>query len=130
MTLKLIALLVAAAGAAMLLRLYRPEFAMVLTLAAGAAALACLLPYLSILTEDLTREFSSAAPVDSLARPMFKIVGMAYLAQFAADVCDDCGEKAMAQKIKLAARVGILILSVPSVRYLLRAVTLLLQSAS
>ena len=40
MTLKLIALLVAAAGAAMLLRLYRPEFAMVLTLAAGAAALA------------------------------------------------------------------------------------------
>ena len=114
----------------MLLRLYRPEFAMVLTLAAGAAALACLLPYLSILTEDLTREFSSAAPVDSLARPMFKIVGMAYLAQFAADVCDDCGEKAMAQKIMLAARVGILILFVPSVRYLLRAVTLLLQSAS
>ena len=130
MTLKLIALLVAAAGAAMLLRLYRPEFAMVLTLAAGAAALACLLPYLSILTEDLTREFSSAAPVDSLARPMFKIVGMAYLAQFAADVCDDCCEKAMAQKIMLAARVGILILCVPSVRYLLRAVTLLLQSAS
>ena len=130
MTLKLITLLVAAAGAAMLLRLYRPEFAMVLTLAAGAAALACLLPYLSILTEDLTREFSSAAPVDSLARPMFKIVGMAYLAQFAADVCDDCGEKAMAQKIMLAARVGILILCVPSVRYLLRAVTLLLQSAS
>ena len=130
MTLKLIALLVAAAGAAMLLRLYRPEFAMVLTLAAGAAALACLLPYLSILTEDLPREFSSAAPVDSLARPMFKIVGMAYLAQFAADVCDDCGEKAMAQKIMLAARVGILILCVPSVRYLLRAVTLLLQSAS
>ena len=130
MTLKLIALLVAAAGAAMLLRLYRPEFAMVLTLAAGAAALTCLLPYLSILTEDLTREFSSAAPVDSLARPMFKIVGMAYLAQFAADVCDDCGEKAMAQKIMLAARVGILILCVPSVRYLLRAVTLLLQSAS
>ena len=130
MTLKLIALLVAAAGAAMLLRLYRPEFAMVLTLAAGAAALACLLPYLSILTEDLTREFSSAAPVDSLARPMFKIVGMAYLAQFAADVCDDCGEKAMAQKIMLAARVGILILCLPSVRYLLRAVTLLLQSAS
>ena len=130
MTLKLIALLVAAAGAAMLLRLYRPEFAMVLTLAAGAAALACLLPYLSILTEDLTREFSSAAPVDSLARPMFKIVGMAYLAQFAADVCDDCGEKAMAQKIMLAARVGILILCVPSVRYLLRAVTLLLQSVS
>ncbi len=130
MTLKLIALLVAAAGAAMLLRLYRPEFAMVLTLAAGAAALACLLPYLSILTEDLTREFSSAAPVDSLARPMFKIVGMAYLAQFGADVCDDCGEKAMAQKIMLAARVGILILCVPSVRYLLRAVTLLLHSAS
>ena len=130
MTLKLIALLVAAAGAAMLLRLYRPEFARVLTLAAGAAALACLLPYLSILTEDLTREFSSAAPVDSLARPMFKIVGMAYLAQFAADVCDDCGEKAMAQKIMLAARVGILILCVPSVRYLLRAVTLRLQSAS
>ena len=114
----------------MLLRLYRPEFAMVLTLAAGAAALACLLPYLSILTEDLTREFSSAAALDSLARPMFKIVGMAYLAQFAADVCDDCGEKAMAQKIMLAARVGILILCMPSVRYLLRAVTLLLQSAS
>ncbi len=115
----------------MLLRLYRPEFAMVLTLAAGAAALACLLPYLSILTEDLTREFSSAAAaLDSLARPMFKIVGMAYLAQFAADVCDDCGEKAMAQKIMLAARVGILILCLPSVRYLLRAVTLLLQSAS
>ena len=37
---------------------------------------------------------------------------------------------AEAKKIMLAARVGILILCVPSVRYLLRAVTLLLQSAS
>ena len=105
---------------------------MVLTLAAGAAALACLLPYLSILTEDLTGEFSSTAPVDSLARPMFKIVGMADpLAQFAADVCDDCGEKAMAQKIRLAARVGILYpvrAKRSPIRW--RAVTLPLQSAS
>lgn len=44
---------------------------------------------------------------------VLKIVGVAYLAEFGADICRDADEKALATKIEIAAKVGVVVLAIP-----------------
>ncbi len=44
---------------------------------------------------------------------IFRMTGVAYLAQFGADVCRDAGQTAIASKIELAGKVSIVVLSIP-----------------
>ena len=64
------------------------------------------------------------ASIGTFCALLLKIVGIAYLAQFASDICIDSGEKTIAQKIVLTARVGIFALCLPA---LSRIVQLLCQ---
>lgn len=44
---------------------------------------------------------------------ILKMIAVAYLAQFGAEICRDAGQKAIAAKIELAGKVIIVVLSVP-----------------
>lgn len=44
---------------------------------------------------------------------MLKILGVAYLAEFASVICRDAGEQAVAQKVEFAAKVIIAVLALP-----------------
>ena len=123
-TLRLILLLVVCACACVVVRLYRPEYAVVLTLCIGTCTLLCLLPQLRQMTDFFFSYAQMGTTLSSFANLILKIMGIAYLAQFAADICVDCGEKAMAQKVTLAARVGILVLCLP----ILQSITQILFS--
>jgi stage III sporulation protein AD len=50
---------------------------------------------------------------------LLKIIGIAYIAEFGAEVCKDAGESAIASKIELAGKVTIVVLAVPIVTSLL-----------
>lgn len=113
----------------MLLRMYRPEFAMILTVAVAAAALVCLLPQIEQIVSVFFEISDTAQETSTFALAMIKVVGIAYLAQFAADLCTDCEQSALAQKITLAARVSILVLCLPAVRYVLQIIARILEEA-
>ena len=51
-----------------------------------------------------------------------KIIGVSYLARFAAQICRDAGEGAIAIKVEMAAKVVILALSLPVIRALIQLV--------
>ena len=60
--------------------------------------------------EDLTEK----AGVDIFyIHTILKILGVAYLAEFAAVLCADAGEQAVAKKVEFAAKVFIAVLSLP-----------------
>ena len=44
---------------------------------------------------------------------LLKILGVAYLAEFAAAICQDAGEQAVAQKVEFAAKIIIAVLVLP-----------------
>jgi stage III sporulation protein AD len=44
---------------------------------------------------------------------VLKVVGVAYLASFTAQICRDAGESAIAGKVELVGKVAILILALP-----------------
>jgi len=111
---------------AVLLRRERPEMALILALGFGVIVFLMVLKKLgAIITvfEDVTRR----AQVDELyLTTLLKILGIAYIAEFGAQVCRDSGEGTVANKIELAGKVLIMILALPIFAAILEAIVRLL----
>jgi stage III sporulation protein AD len=111
---------------AAVLRPLRPELAVLLSLAAAAVIFLWVLPRIAAvmsLLEDLARQ-GGVAPAYLTA--VLRIIGVAYLAEFGAQVARDAGEGAIAAKVELGGKVLILILALPIVLGILALVTRLL----
>jgi stage III sporulation protein AD len=124
--LQVVALGLIVAVFAVLLRRERPEMAMILALSFGVIVFLMVLNKLgAIITvfEDVTRR----AQVDELyLTTLLKILGIAYIAEFGAQVCRDSGEGTVANKIELAGKVLIMILALPIFAAILEAIVRLL----
>lgn len=73
------------------------------------------------------QELSSRANVNLIyVSTMFKVVGIAYLAEFSAQICRDAGSQAIAGKIELAAKIIILTLAIPILLAILEAIVALM----
>lgn len=124
--LQVVALGLIVAVFAVLLRRERPEMAMILALGFGVIIFLMVLNKLgAIITvfQDVTRR----AQVDELyLTTLLKILGIAYIAEFGAQVCRDSGEGTVANKIELAGKVLIMILALPIFVAILEAIMHLL----
>lgn len=119
---KIVGLGISAAVLAVILRRNRPEIAVQLSLAAVAAILMIAMPYLkSVLT--MFRDISDQIGLENkYIKVVLKIIGIAYTAQFGAELCRDAGESAVASKIELAGKLIIMTLSMPIMYKLLEVV--------
>lgn len=96
-----------------LLKQIRPEIALQLTILAGASIFILILSKIRVVV-DLLQTLADQANISSYyLLIILKIVGVAYLAEFGAQICRDAGENALATKIELAAKVGVIILAIP-----------------
>lgn len=96
-----------------ILRKERPEIAVLLGMAAAGLILAGLLGNIGrILAVFETLAIKSQMNLEYL-KLIVKIVGLAYLAGFGAQICKDAGENGMAAKIELAGKIFILTMGIP-----------------
>ncbi len=120
---RIIGIGLAAALASVLLKQYKPELAAAIPLLAAAAIFGILAPYLEALVamfKDIAAQTGIDGEYVSLA---LKIVGVAYLCQFAADTCRDAGETSLANKVETGGKILILTLSMPIVYQLLQMIS-------
>jgi stage III sporulation protein AD len=62
----------------------------------------------------LFRDLSRLARVDELyLTTLLKILGIAYIAEFGAQICRDAGEGTIASKIEMVGKILILVLALP-----------------
>lgn len=105
-----------------IIRKERPEIAVALSIAAAGILLLALIKNV---TQILT-VFESIAVKANLNLEYFKliikIIGLAYLAGFAAQICKDAGEGGMAAKIELAGKIFILGMGIPLMVSLLEVI--------
>lgn len=59
---------------------------------------------------------------------VLKIMGIAYIAEFGAQVCKDAGEGSIATKIELAAKILVMVLALPIIMAILESVLRLIPS--
>lgn len=96
-----------------LLRREKPEIALLISIAAGVVIFLFVLGKVGAVINVL-KDLAVRANVNLMyLAAILKIVGIAYIADFGAQICRDAGEGALASKIELAAKVLILVLAVP-----------------
>ena len=99
-----------------------PQFALMVSIAAGAVILIKIMGYFfSVISQ--VYDIAYAGGIDEgYISIILKITGIAYLAQIGADICKDAGESAVGTKIEIAGKIFIAALSMPFVTALLKTV--------
>jgi stage III sporulation protein AD len=96
-----------------ILRKERPEIAVVLGIAAAGVILGALMQKIGEVLLVFETLAVKAEVNQEYLKLAVKIVGLAYLAGFGAQICRDAGESGMAAKIELAGKIFILVLGIP-----------------
>lgn len=122
-----VGLLLCGALLAVVLRGWRPELALCLSLAAGALVLILLLGQVAPLLTAIKRLVEAGGLSGDHLTVVLKAAGICLLTQLTADTCRDAGESALAGKAELTGRVLLLLLAVPLFEEILALVTGLLQ---
>ena len=96
-----------------LLKEQKIEFAVIVTMAASLILLYFICEYLAQIIFSLTDIINKTGIDSEVVAVLFRIVGTGYVCEFAGNVCEDFGNKSMADKISLAGKVIILMLTLP-----------------
>ena len=111
----------------LLLRQYKPEYALVVTAAASGVVLVYLLSYIFPVAEEIRTVLQNTGVNNEHFTAVFKAIGICYTAQFAGDICRDFGQTSLAGKVELAGKVAILALSLPMIREILQIALQLIE---
>lgn len=112
--LAVIAIAVAAALIAVFLRDSRlPVLALLVTLSAGAVIVLRLLPVFGSLWSGLSQLSSGLGVEERYLQLLLKIIALAYISEFGAQLCRDAGQGAIALKVEIAAKLCLIVLALP-----------------
>ncbi|EJY55925.1 stage III sporulation protein AD [Alicyclobacillus hesperidum URH17-3-68] len=98
---------------ATILRQHSPQFATLISIFAGAVLLWMVVHSLTGVVQELRGMATDAKISQTFLTTVLKIIGIAYIVEFAAQVARDAGESALGGRIELAGKVGIVVLALP-----------------
>jgi stage III sporulation protein AD len=111
----------------LLLKPYKPEWAVFIRLAVTVLAVGLILvPAGTVIAYVRELSQGAGAPDGETWSILLKALGIAFLTETAASVCRDSGEGGMAGWVELAGKLEILLLSFPLIRTVMETVTALL----
>ena len=109
-----------------ILKQYRPEFSIYISLLAGAIILAMIFSKLNGILQLIQKLSEKTMINKGFLTILFKITGIAILTEYVATVCIDTGERAIASKVEFGGRTIILSLSIPIISGLLETIVKIL----
>ena len=105
-----------------ILKQYKPEFAIYVSLIAGAIILFMVMDKLYAVINLLTNITSKTGTGNNFLKILLKITGISILTEFAVSICKDSGENAIASKIDLGGKIIIISISIPIITALLELI--------
>ena len=118
---------VAAAGAAILLKQYKPEYAFGISIAAGIIFLLFIVTRAS----EIIGEISGFADASGINSENYGIVlrclGVCLITNAAAETCKDCGQSSIASKVVVAGKALVLIIALPLFSELMNVIKAILE---
>ena len=109
-----------------IIRQYKPEFTLYVSLLAGAIILLFLMDKISGIVDLLTSLSNKASINNEFLKLLIKITGIAFLTEFAVSICKDTGESAVANKVDMGGKVIIVSMSIPIISSLLETIVKIL----
>ncbi len=112
---------------ALVLRQYRPEFAIFVSLACSVAVVLYVAQGIGQVMEELELLFSNTLLSEELIQVVLKCLGVCILTELAGQTCRDAGENAIGAKIELAGKVTLVVVSIPLFQQLINVAGTLLN---
>ena len=105
-----------------IMKQYRPEYAIYVSLIAGAIILFLVLDKLTGII-NLIQNLANKSNINSqYLGLLLKITGIAFLSEFAVSICQDAGEGAIATKVEIGSKIIIIAISIPIISRLLEVI--------
>lgn len=109
-----------------IIKQYKPEFAVYVSIIAGILIIYLIFNKLEGIINLLKTISNKSGINNEFLELLLKITGIAFLAEFAINLCKDSGEGAIASKIEMGTKVIIVSMSIPIISNLLEVITKLL----
>ena len=119
---KIIAIGFVALISIIIIKQYKSEFAIYISIVAGIIILYMIIDQLESII-DLLKSISEKSGISSeFLGLLIKITGIAFLTEFAISICKDAEEGAVASKIEIGSKVVIISMSIPIISNLLEVI--------
>ena len=109
-----------------LLKQYKPEYTIYISLLAGALIILLVMDKLTGIINLLQSLANKTSINSAFLSLLIKITGIAFLSEFAVSICKDSGEAAIANKIEIGTKIIIISMSIPIITSLLEIILKLL----
>ena len=106
---------------------HRPEIAMLISVICGIIILFYVVNYITEAVSAFQLLMDKSNIDQNLLGAILKIVGIGYITEFSASICEDSGNKGIADKIQFGGKVLILIISIPLLNAVIDIILSLLQ---
>lgn len=110
-----------------LIKQYKPEFVIHISLLAGIIIFGMVVFKISSIIELLQNLSDKIGVNAKFFTILIKITGIAYISEFAVNICKDSGETAIASKVEFAAKIIIISMSIPILATLLETINNIIQ---
>ena len=91
---------------------------MVIGMAAGMIIFYYVLTQISVVITFITEMLDMVAIEENYYLQLLKMLGVAYVAEFASSICKDAGQQSIASMVELFAKISIVVLSIPGMVFL------------
>jgi stage III sporulation protein AD len=115
-----------AAVLTLILKEHKPLFAFLLALVVGVIIFLFLLDQISAIVRMLEQLAEQTSINLVFLKTVLKIIGIAYIAEFGAQIVRDAGLDSVAAKIELAGKVLIMVMAIPIITVIIETVVKLL----
>lgn len=110
---KIIGIGILGAVSALMLKEYKPVFSVCIGVLTAAVIFIQMLSQISHIF-DVVSIISARLSINAeYIKIIIRIIGIAYIARFGSDICRDANQNAIAQKIELAGKIMIVVMSIP-----------------
>lgn len=111
---------------ALKMRQYQPEYSLYLVLATGVLLLYFCYDGLLQMVEFVNTISETLGGEGIYLKVLCKLIGIAYVSEFASDICKDAGYQTLAGQVQIAGKLTILVAAIPICNRLIQTVEALL----
>jgi len=123
---KIISIAIITCVACLIIKPIRSDFAIFISIVGGIIVLFYSVSYLSQIFDVFNNIFNISGINTSLYSIILKIIGIGYLTEFTAGICNDTGNQSLGDKVLLGGKIVILVMAIPIVTSILQIVVELL----
>ena len=100
------------------IRKERAELSMAIGIVAGMIIFYYVVTQISVVVQFITEMLDMVAIEENYYMQLLKMLGIAYVAEFASSICRDAGQQSIAGMVELFAKISIVALSIPGLVFL------------